>query len=56
MERIVNRTASFSDAQEWDIEQQIRMTANERMKAAAELKLRAYGPNAPDVRECNTEK
>jgi len=56
MERIVNRANSFAAAQDWDIEQQIRMTPDERMKAARELKLRVYGLDQPDIRECTPEK
>ena len=50
MERKVNIAKSFEEADKWDIEQQINMTAQQRQKAAKELKKRFYGTNPPDVR------
>ncbi len=51
MKRVVKISKSFEEADEWDIEQQINMTPQERQKAAKELKERVYGENAEDVRE-----
>lgn len=48
----MNIAKGFDAAEAWDIEQQIRMTPLERMRAAAELKRRFYPPDAPDIREC----
>lgn len=48
--RIVHVTRSFQEAEAWDIEQQVRMTPTERMRAARALKDRCYPHDAPDVR------
>jgi hypothetical protein len=56
MKRIVNIARSFSEAEKWDIYQQINMTARQRMAAARELKERVYGKNVKDVRECHKRK
>ncbi len=51
MERIVHIAKNFEEAEQWDIEQNLAMTPEERLKAAKELKDRVYGKNPPDVRE-----
>lgn len=51
MERIVHISHNFTDAEKWDIQQQINASPDERQKAARELKLRYYGKNCPDVRK-----
>ena len=50
MERIVHKAASHDEARRWDIEQQISMTPEQRLRAARELKDRAYPHDAKDVR------
>ena len=50
MERIFNKAKNNKQAAQWDILQQIRMSPEERMKVAKELKNRYYGNNPPDVR------
>jgi hypothetical protein len=50
MERIVHIAKSFKEAEEWDFQQNISMTPEERLEAAKELKERVYGKNSPDVR------
>ncbi len=52
MERVVNKPASHEQAHLWDVRQHLSMTPQERMRAARELKDRAY-PGAKDVRECH---
>lgn len=42
---------SHKEADEYDIQQQLAMTPEERFAVAAELKRRFYGENNPDVRE-----
>ena len=49
--RVVNVAHSFDDAAEWDIEQQVSMTPEERMLAARELIEAVYGKETKDVRE-----
>jgi len=53
MERIVNKARSFKAAADWDIRQNVTMTPQERMKAALELKRRAFPQPWKDVRECH---
>jgi hypothetical protein len=53
MERIVHVAKSFTDADEWGLEQQVRMTPAERQRAARELKKRVFPKDSPDVRECH---
>ncbi len=56
MKRIVKKSNNFKDAEEWDILQHIKMSPEERQKAATELRMRVYGKNQPDVREsCRKE-
>ncbi len=52
MKRIVKISKSFEEAEEWDIEQQINMTPQERQKVAKKLKEKVYGKNPRDVRDC----
>lgn len=49
------KAKSFKEAARWDIEQQVRMSPQERCRAARALKDRLY-PNAKDVRECHRPK
>jgi len=49
---VLNIAGSFTDAEQWDIEQQISMTPNERLKVLKILQDRVYGKDARDIREC----
>lgn len=49
MERVVNIAKDQDEAYRWDIEQALEMTHEERQKAAAILKQRAYGEQ-PDIK------
>jgi hypothetical protein len=49
--RVVHKARSFAEAEEWDILQNVRMSADERRHAALELKRRVFGDKQPDVRE-----
>lgn len=51
MKRIVNKSKNNKEAERWDITQQLKMTPEERQKAAKELKKKFYGINPPDVRQ-----
>jgi hypothetical protein len=51
MEKIIHKTKSFDDADQWDIQQNASLSLEERLQAAQELKKRVYGGNCPDVRE-----
>jgi hypothetical protein len=52
MERVAYKAKNFQEAARWDIEQNVRMTPQERWRAARALKDRLY-PKAKDVRECH---
>lgn len=54
MERIVNISKSFEEARQWEIEQSLAMTPDERMAAVRDLRQRVYGKNRPDVREIHS--
>jgi hypothetical protein len=49
--RTFNKAANHTEAEMWDILQQIKMTPRQRQKVASELKKRFYGKNVPDVRD-----
>ena len=51
MKRILHKSRSFKEAEEWDIQQQISMNPQERLQAAKILRERVFGKNTPDVRE-----
>lgn len=53
MERIVHKARSFEEADRWDVEQQVSMSAEERLRAARILKDRAFPSDAKDVRACH---
>jgi predicted metal-binding transcription factor (methanogenesis marker protein 9) len=50
MERILNKVKNNKEAEKWNILQQIKMSPEERMNVAKELKKKFYGNNPPDVR------
>jgi hypothetical protein len=50
LERIMHKSSSFKEAEEWDIKQHLAMTPEQRQAAARGLKRRYYGDNRPDVR------
>jgi hypothetical protein len=50
-ERIANKARSFTEADEWEIQQHLSMTPQERMRAAKLLKERMFPGKNPDVRE-----
>ena len=56
MERVVHKSRSHEDAAEWDIEQHVSMSPQERLRAARELKERAFPPDTKDVREWHRTK
>ncbi len=56
MERVIHKSKSFKQAEEWDISQHISMTPDEHQEVAAELRKRVYGRGAVDVREAERNK
>ena len=53
VDRIAHKSRSFKDAEDWDVDQQIRMTPRERWAIARLLKDRVYGRITKDVRACH---
>ncbi|HLR24437.1 MAG TPA: hypothetical protein VK112_01135 [Fodinibius sp.] len=51
MKRTVHIAKNYKEAEQWDIQQILRMSPEERQQASAALKKRVYGNNNPDVRE-----
>ncbi len=56
MKRIVKKSTDFKEAEDWDILQHIKMSPEERQNAALELRTRAYGKNALDVKKACRKK
>ena len=56
MKRVFNKTKDFKEAEEWDIVQNVRLTPEERQKAAAELRQRVFGKNMPAIRGVRKKK
>jgi hypothetical protein len=56
MGRVANKAHSLAKAEPWDLAQMWAMTPEERLEVARILRERAYGPDAPDVRESEQEK
>lgn len=56
MEREAHKSRSFAEAAQHDLRQMWSMTPEERLEAAKILRDRAYGADAPDVREAERAK
>jgi hypothetical protein len=56
MERIAHIARSFQAAAAWDRDQQRKMTPDERLAVAKVLRDRAFGTDAPDVRQVERER
>ncbi len=52
MERVVFKTNSFKQADDWDVKQHNNLSLEERWRIARALKTRLH-PKAKDVRECH---
>jgi hypothetical protein len=53
---VVHKANGFQEADEWDIQQQLAMTPQQRLDAAKELRDRFYPRNAKDVRACHPRR
>lgn len=51
LEPVAHHLIGFAAAREWDIEQELSLTLEERLAIAEELKRRAFGESPPDVSE-----
>ena len=47
----VNLAKNHKEAEEWDINQHLNMTPQERQRVAKELKIRFFGEKNVDIRE-----
>lgn len=56
MDRVVNKSDTFAQADAWDVQQQSAMSPVERMRIARELKRRAYPEPVKDIRECHRNR
>jgi hypothetical protein len=56
MDPEVHIARSFEEARAREIEQERRMTPEERQAVAKALRDRVYGPNPPDIRESKAVK
>jgi hypothetical protein len=56
IERIFHKSKNFKEAEDWDIQQQISMSPEERQMVAKELRERVFGKNTLDVREAHKQK
>lgn len=51
MERVVHIAKSHQQARDWDIQQVVKMTVEQRQEIAKRLKKKAFKQYSPDVRE-----
>ena len=56
MKRIFPKSKNFKEAEEWDVLQHARLTPEQRLKAAAELKKRVFGDGVPGIRKVRVQK
>lgn len=56
MKPVMHKAKNFQEAHQWDIEQQLSLSSEERQAAADELKRRFYGENVSDIREGQKRK
>jgi hypothetical protein len=56
MKRVFHKSKSFKEAEEWDVLQHARLTPEQRLKAAAELKRRVFGDDVPKIRKVQVQK
>ena len=56
MKRVFKKSNDFNEAEQWDIQQNLRLTPEQRQKAAAELRKRVYGKKIPAIREARDKQ
>jgi len=56
MKPVYHKARNFNEAEEWDIIQNLEMSAEERQNAAKELRIRVYGRKPLDVKESHRRK
>jgi len=52
MERVVKKSRHFREADQWNVRQNLALTAEQRIQIAHALRRRVYPADAKDVREC----
>ena len=56
IERIFHKAKNFKEAEEWDIQQQIKMSHEERQMVSKVLRERVYGKDTVDVKKAHRQK
>jgi hypothetical protein len=56
MKKVFHKSKSFKEAEEWDVIQHVRLTPEQRQRAAAELKKRVFGEGIPAIRKVQKQK
>jgi len=56
VKKVFHKSNNFKEAEEWDMIQHVRLTPEQRQKAAAELKKRVFGDEVRKIREVRKEK
>ena len=56
VERIFHKAKNYKEAEEWDIQQQIKMSHEERQMVSKVLRERVYGKDTLDVRKAHRQK
>ena len=56
MKKVFHKSKNFKEAEEWDVLQHARLTPEQRLKAAAELKKRVFGDDVPGIRKVRNQK
>lgn len=56
VKRVFHKSKSFKEAEEWDVLQHSRMTPEQRLKAAAELRKRVFGDAVQRIRKVRVHK
>lgn len=51
IKRIVNIAKNFTEADKWDVLQQLKLSPYDRQKIAKKLKTRYYGKTTKDLKE-----
>ncbi len=56
VKRVVHIAKNQEEARQWDIQQALEMTHEQRQEAARTLRKRVYGTDTPDVRAWHRQK
>jgi hypothetical protein len=56
IKKVVHISHSFAEAEQWEIQQEITMTAPQRMAAARKIQEWVYGKKTKDIRAWHRDK